>query len=278
MIRWYKIFGLMYLTVWLWVITGCENPTEYEFIPQMTLNAELRAGFPIDSVFVSWSADITERYDTDEQKVSGAQVTLNGVNLLEYPAAKGVYYYPDTNYRVQSEEVYEIKIRSGSDSISSVTIVPPSFQITPGEISDGDTVQYIPGTSFFSDEFFNVVWSGYQGSEIYRIISLADVATEANFIVDDRPEAEVFKGEEKDRKNPSIWWVADEYVRVNWMFFNWTGWHSIIVSAMDDNYYQYRNGILFGEQGGQNFNEVVRGGLGLFCSSASDTLRIYLVE
>lgn len=268
----------MYLSMMLWVIMGCENPTEYEFISQMTLNAELKAGFPIDSVFVSWSSDITERYDTDEQKVSGAQVTLNGVNLLEYPAAKGVYYYPDTNYRVQSEEVYEIKIRSGADSISSVTIVPPSFQITPVEISDGDTVQYIPGTSFFSDEFFNVVWSGYQGSEIYRIISLADVATEANFIVDDRPEADAFKGEEKDRKNPSIWWVADEYVRINWMFFNWTGWHNIIVSAMDDNYYQYRNGILFGEQGGQNFNEVVKGGLGLFCSSTSDTLRIYLVE
>jgi len=278
MIRLYKIIGLLYMSMLLWVISGCENPSEYEFIPQMTLNAELKAGFPIDSVFVSWSANITERYDTDEQKVTNAQVTINGVNLLECPEAKGVYYYPDTSYRVQSGEVYEIKIRSGSDSISSVTVVPASFQITPVEISDGDTVQYIPGTSFFSDEIFNVVWSGYQGSEIYRIISLADVATDANFIVDDRPEAEVFKGEAEDRKNPSIWWVADEYVRINWMFFNWTGWHDIIISAMDDNYYQYRNGILFGEQGGQNFNEVVKGGLGLFCSSASDTLRIFLVE
>jgi hypothetical protein len=278
MIRWYKVFSLIYLSMLLWVMTGCENPTEYEFIPQLTLNAELKAGFPIDSVFVSWSADITEQYNTDEQRVSGAQVTINGVNLLEYPGAKGVYYYPDTNYRVQSEEIYQIKIRSGSDSISSVTVAPASFRITPLEISDGDTIQYIPGTSFFSDEFFNIIWSGYQGSKIYRIISIADEATEDNFIVDDRPEAEVFKGEEKDRKNPSIWWVADEYVRINWMFFNWTGWHNIIVSAMDDNYYQYRNGLLFGEQGGQNFNEVVKGGLGLFCSSASDTLRIYVVE
>jgi Domain of unknown function (DUF4249) len=278
MTRSYKIPGLLAIGLLLLGMSGCENPTEYEFIPQLTLNAELKAGYPIDSIFVSWSADITERYDTDEQKVTGAQVTINGVNLLEYPAAKGVYYYPDTSYRVQSGEVYEIKIRSGSDSLSSVTSVPASFRVTPVEISDGDTVQYVPGTSFFSNEFFNVVWSGYEDSKIYRIISLADTATDANFIVDDRPEAEVFKGEVQDRKNPSIWWVADEYVRVNWMFFNWTGWHSIIISAMDENYYEYRNGILFGEQSGQNFNEVVKGGLGLFCSSASDTLRIYLVE
>ena len=74
------------------------------------------------------------------------------------------------------------------------------------------------------------------------------------------------------------WWVADTYARINWMFFNWTGWHQMIVSAMDSNYYEYRNGILFGEQGEQSFNQVVQGGLGLFCSSASDTLRIYLVE
>ncbi len=75
-----------------------------------------------------------------------------------------------------------------------------------------------------------------------------------------------------------MWWVADQYVRINWMYFNWTGWHRIIVSAMDENYYTYRKGILFGEQNGQNFNEVVKGGLGLFCSSASDTLRIYVTQ
>ena len=278
MIRLFKIFCTISMSILLSGLISCENPTEYNFIPQLTLNAELKAGYPIDSVFVSWSADITEQYDTDAQKVSGAEVTINGVNLLEYPAAKGIYYYPDTSFRVQSGETYQIKIRSGSDSISSITTVPPTFQFTTIEVTNGDTVKYVPGTSFFSDEFFNITWPQYLNSRIYRIISSADHASDDNFIEDGRPEAEVFKGEKEDRKNPTLWWVADEYVRINWMFFNWTGWHSIIVSAMDDNYYQYRNGILFGEQSGQNFNEVVEGGLGLFCSSASDTLRIYLVE
>lgn len=258
------------------ILVNCENPTAYQFHPQLTLNAELKAGFPIDSVFLSWSTAITERYDTEDKKVSGADLTINGIHLLEYSGARGVYYYPDRNYVVQEGMTYTIKVKAGNDSVSSVTTIPPRFRFAPLGVANGDTIQYVPGTSFFSDEFFTIVWPDYQSSRIYRIISLADSASETNFIDDDRPEAKIFKGKKEDRKNPGMWWVADQYVRINWMYFNWTGWHSIIVSAMDENYYYYRNGILFGEQDGQNFNEVVKGGLGLFCSSASDTLRIYV--
>lgn len=260
------------------IFIGCENPTEYQFHPQLTLNAELKAGFPIDSVFLSWSSAITERYDTEDKKVSGANITMNGIQLLEYSADRGVYYYPDQNYLVQEGMTYTIEVKAGTESVSSVTTVPHRFRFTSLGVTDGDTIRYVPGTSFFSDEFFTIVWPDYQDSRIYRIISVADSAIEANFIEDDRPEAEIFKGEKGDRKNPGMWWVADQYVRINWMYFNWTGWHSIIISAMDENYYYYRQGILFGEQDGQNFNEVVKSGLGLFCSSASDTLRIYVTQ
>jgi hypothetical protein len=257
---------------------GCENTTEYEFDPQITVNGELKAGFPIDSISLTWSADIIEPYNTPEQLVSGADVRINGLSLMEYNNLKGVYYYPDTTYLVQSGETYRLEVDTGSDQVFSETTVPDPFQFMALEISEGDTVQYIPGTSWFSEEFFNLVWPGYTGSLIYRVLSLAEIATPTNFIKDDRTEAEVFKGEEKDRLNPGMWWVADNYARINWMFFNWTGWHQVMVSAMDSNYYDYRNGILFGEQGAQSFNQIVEGGLGLFCSSASDTIRIYLVE
>ena len=259
-------------------IMGCENTTDYNYEPQLTVNGELKAGFPIDSISLTWSARIDEPYNTQEQLVSDADVRINGLLLEEYPDYKGFYYYPDSNYRVQSGQTYRLEIYSGDEHLFSETTVPATFQMSPLGVSDGDTVQYLPGVSWFSDEFFNIVWTGYSGSLIYRILSIAEEERPENFIQDDRPEAEVFKGEVEDRVNPGIWWVADEYVRVNWMFFNWTGWHQIVVSAMDSNYYNYRNGILFGEQGGQNFNQIVEGGLGLFSSSASDTLRIFLVE
>jgi hypothetical protein len=242
------------------------------------VNGELKAGLPIDSISLTWSAGINERYNTPAQQVSNADVRINGISLWEYPDLRGLYFIPDTNFLVQSGETYRLEININDHQVYSETTVPAFFQMTPLEVSSGDTVQYIPGTSWFSEEFFNIVWPGYSGGPIYRILSLAEQANAQNFIQDDRPEAEVFKGEVEDRINPGIWWVADQFVRVNWMFFNWTGWHQIVVSAMDSNYYEYRNGILFGEQGGQNFNQIVVGGLGLFCSSASDTLRIYLVE
>ncbi|MCK5454240.1 MAG: DUF4249 family protein [Calditrichia bacterium] len=271
-------FYVVVTLIFILLMLGCENTTEYEYVPQLTVNGELKAGFPIDSISLTWSADIAERYDTPEQLVSNADVRINGMSLAEYENYKGFYYYPDTTYLVQSGETYRLEIDAGSDQVYSETTVPEPFQFIALEVSEGDTVQYIPGTSWFSEEFFNLVWPGYSGSLIYRVLSLAEEATPENFIEDDRTEAEVFKGEKEDRLNPGMWWVADEYARINWMFFNWTGWHQVVVSAMDSNYYEYRSGILFGEQGAQNFNQIVEGGLGLFCSSASDTIHIFLVE
>jgi len=271
-----KISGL-FLLLYIFMM-GCENPNQYEFEPELVLNGQLNAGQPIDSIYVSLSADILAKYSTFNQRVTGAEVMINGVQLNEYNNLPGVYYYPDRSYKVQSGETYRIEVKSGEKEVSSETTVPALFQFIAQTVTEGDTVQYVPGISFFSDAFFTLTWPGYNGSKIYRVISLADVANQNNFIEDDRPEADVFKGEEKDRINPAMWWVADEYARINWMFFNYTGWHSIIVSAMDDNYYDYRNGISFGEQSGQNFNSIVKGGYGLFASCASDTLRIYLVE
>lgn len=270
-----KIVFVLLALIFFW---QCENPNSYTYQRKLVINGELIAGQAIDSVYVTWSTDITERYDTEAQRVHNADVRINGVKLREYPDARGVYRYPDPNFRVQSGETYRIVVRAGSEEAYSETTVPPPFHFNAVGVAGGDTVKYVPGNSWFSDEFFRLEWYTYTASKIYRIISLADSATPENFIHDDRTEANVFKGKEEDRKNPSIWWAGENFTPINWMYFNWTGWHSIIVSAMDENYYNYRNGLIVGEQRGQNFYSVVTNGYGLFCSSASDTLRIYLVK
>ncbi|KPL26741.1 MAG: hypothetical protein AMS23_00500 [Bacteroides sp. SM1_62] len=261
------------------LLIGCENPSEYEHTPLLVVNGELVAGHSIDSIFVTWSTDISNKYNTEEQQVRGADVRINGLQLREYEYSPGVYYYPDPSYRVITGETYYLEITIGDYRVTSETRVPESFQMIPANVADGDTVRYVPGTSFFSEAFFTLTWPGYTDSQIFRIVSLAKEATAENFIEDDRNEAKIFKGEVEDRLNPTIWWVGDDYARINWMYFNWTGWHDVIVSAVDSNYYDYRNGVLFGEQSvGQNFNSTIGGGYGLFYSSASDTIRIYLVE
>ncbi len=158
----FKLFFISFLLALGVFFIHCENPTEYQFRPQITLNAELQAGGTIDSVFLSWSTAITERYDTEDRKISGAAITINGVTLLEYPTAKGVYYYPDRNYVVEEGMTYTIKVKAGSDSVSSVTTVPQRFRFVPLGVVDGDTIKYVPGTSFFSEEFFTIIWPDYQ--------------------------------------------------------------------------------------------------------------------
>ena len=242
------------------------------------VNSQLVAGQPVDTVFVSWSADITAKYDTYQQHVQGADVQINGVHLRESKDMPGSYLYPDTAFRVESGTTYRLDVRKNSEHAFSETTVPPRFQFSVLGVSSGDTVKYIPGASWFSEGFFTLQWFGYTGSKIFRISSFAELATPDNFIEDERTEAKIFKGDAEDRENPSLWWIGDQFARINWMYFNWTGPQRIIVSAMDENYYQYRNGILFGEQTGQNFNDVIKNGYGLFASSANDTLDIFLVE
>ncbi len=276
LMRIFRFFLILILLVW---ILECENPSEYQHKPKLVVNGELVAGQSIDSIFVTWSADITEKYDTEEQRVKNADVRINGVQLVEYEYLSGVYYHPDRDLKVESGETYQLTVQVGTEKVTSQTTVPELFRMVPVDAASGDTVQYVPGKSWFSEAFFTLTWPDYVDSKIFRIVSVADIATPENFIEDNRTEANVFKGEKEDRENPAIWWVADDYARINWMYFNWTGWHNIIVSAVDGNYYNYRNGVLFGEQYvGQNFNSVVDGGFGLFCSTATDTIRIYLLE
>ena len=127
--------------VMLLSLMSCDEVTEPEFVPQLTINGELRAGYPIDSIYVNWSSKITEPYDTDEQRVSNADVRINGLQLTEYPDHKGIYYYPDTSLLVRSGETYALEVRAGNEQVYSETTVPAPFLITPSNVTDGDTVQ-----------------------------------------------------------------------------------------------------------------------------------------
>lgn len=267
---------IVFLTTFF--LLSCEETLEPEFEPKLVVNAELKTGQRIDSVFVGWTAEITERFDTITQRATGAIVKINDIQLAEYPTIPGVYYLPDPNFIVQSGQTYNLEIIAGEERVTSSTTAPEPFRFFAEGIQDGDTMQYVPGTSWFSPAFFNLTWYHYNDALVYRIVSDADSANQLAFIEDDRDEADVFKGDPEDRTNPAIWWASDNFTRINWMFFNYTGWHTVSVSAMDENYYQYRSGLNFNQFNGQNFNQIIKNGYGLLASSSSDSIRIYVIE
>jgi hypothetical protein len=273
---------LLFLLIWglvpFLISTECEDTTLYQFQKKLVVNAQLVAGQPLDTVYVTWSAQITERYDTFQQRVQNAEVKLNGIRLEEVSYIPGAYIYPDRYAKVVSGKTYRLEVWKDTEQVFSETTVPPPFHFSSTDVSPGDTVKYVAGTSWISPQFFLLEWTGYKFSKIFRISSLALNPTDTNFINDERTEANIFKGQKEDRENPTIWWVAESYARINWMYFNWIGSHQIVIAAMDENYYKYRSGLLFGEQSGQNFNTVVQNGYGLFASSANDTINIFIVK
>jgi hypothetical protein len=276
--KYLKLFLIIVLVI---TITNCDTSTQPGFEPKLVVNGQLNAGYTIDSIFVSMTEDISEVYGNSQ--VSAANVIINGQKLEEYRNAPGVYFLDDSTYIIKSGETYQLEVEAAGMKVKSTTIVPSPFQFFSQDIQGGDTVQFIPGDSWVSDAFFTLSWPNYIKPNvlIFRVLSLAEEALEKNRIEDDRTLTDILKGEDRYEQNPSIWWTSSDfpYARINWMYFNYRGWHIITVSAMDENYYLYRNGILFNDQRpGEQFNQVIEGGYGLFSSCSTDTIRVFVAE
>jgi len=276
-----KCLNVFLITVSVMTITNCDTSTEPSFEPKLVVNGQLNAGYSIDSIFVSMTEHITEIYGNSQ--VSAADVKINGIKLKEYWNEPGVYFLDDSTFTVQNGESYQLEVEAAGMRVTSTTKVPTPFQFLSPDIQDGDTVQFFPGDSWVSDAFFTLIWPNYVNPNvlIFRVLSWAEEAVEINRIEDDRTLTDILKGEDRYEQNPSIWWTSSDfpYARINWMYFNYRGWHTITVSAMDENYYLYRNGILFNEQRpGEQYNQVIEGGYGLFSSCSSDTIRLFIAE
>ncbi len=287
-----------------------EQPTTPSFETKLVVNGFLKLGAGVDSITVSRTIPITQKFDLSISRVTDAVVRIRAaggrwLQLLQYPPAPvkddqgnvvaqigGVYYLPSDSLLLTAGMTYELSVSALGQTVTAETTIPNQIGILEmnrganfGErplFFSGDTVEYVSGASFADPPFFTVFWPHLPGVTIYRVIADADNGEFANLIRDTTTAANIFKEDLKDREEPFGFNVAYDpqlqpmKARIIWLYFYYYGWHTMRLLATDPVYARYQQGQ-FGE--GQ-INETprgnIQGGFGVLASYSEVTFRVYV--
>ena len=303
------------LAIWVGLIVffafSCsEQPTTPNFETKLVVNGFLKLGSGVDSVTVSRTIPINQKFDLSISRVTDAVVLLRPAGgrwqqLLQYPPwpvkddqgsvigyVGGVYYLPIDSLRIEAGETYELSVSALGQTVKAATTVPDQIAILEmnrgsnfGErplFLSGDTIEYISGASFADPPFFTVFWQHVPGVTIYRMIADADNGVFDNIIRDTTTAANIFKEDLEKREEPFGFNLADDpqlqpmKARVIWLYFYYYGWHTMRLLATDAVYAQYMQGQLGDNQITETPRSNIQGGFGVFASYSETNFRVYV--
>lgn len=288
------------------------QPTEPTFEEKLVVNGFLKAGSGVDSIVVSKTIPIEEKFDASISRVRGAVVRVRHAGdrwftLAEYPPAivrdgrgnvideiGGIYFLPAESLLVESGQTYELGVTALGQNVSAQTTIPPQISIVEmnrGErfgdrplFASGDTVEYVSGKSFADAPLFSVFWPPLPGVAIYRIIADADNGDFSNIIRDTTTAANIFKGDLDKREEPfgfNIAYTPDYNPmrgQISWLYFYFYGWHTMRLLAMDEAYAIYMQGQFDDNPIRETPKSNIAGGFGIFASYSEVTLRVYVAK
>lgn len=132
--------------------SGCEEtPTAETYRREVVISGVLTAGRSVDTIKVSWTGVVDQRYDLSALAITDAVVVVREaggtfVDTLVYdPTVPGRYFSPDTAKKILPTRTYELTVRTVTPearTVSAVTTVPDDFAITASTMSNGSTVKY----------------------------------------------------------------------------------------------------------------------------------------
>jgi hypothetical protein len=288
------IFSLFSLMLW-----RCDSGTNAEFKSEYVVESYLFALEKLPEVRLSRTVPVGQRYDFDEQAVSGAEVTISllpqtpspPVFIFHYRESDipGVYVPDDTTHLVLPLRTYQLSINIPNDqtTLTSTTIVPDTFQILS---SNADTVV------FGSGEQLNIITSStfYPGRQNVFVFSTEafDVSVEnlTPFFSDFFDEAEDNLDDFRKNESPPV--NEGNYdlnpdgtftIKVPWISFAFFGKNIISVNAIDDNLFNFITDLNL-QSGGSTLspgelpqiNDAIENGTGIFGSYARVEKLIYI--
>lgn len=306
-------FPIFIIFVICFALVSCSGqPTEPAFEEKLVVNGFLKAGGGVDSIMVSKTIPIEEKFDAAISRVRGAVVRVRRAGdrwftLAEYPPAivrddqgnvidevGGIYFLPPESLRVESGQTYELSVAALGLEVGAQTTVPPQISIVEmnrGErygdrplFASGDTVEYVSGKSFADAPLFSVFWPPLPGVTIYRIIADADNGDFSNIIRDTTTAANIFKGDLEKREEPFAFNIAytPDYNpmrgQISWLYFYFYGWHTMRLLAMDEAYAIYMQGQFDDNPIRETPKSNIAGGFGIFASYSEVTLRVYVAK
>lgn len=301
---------VVYFAALLVFVSCSEEPTAPDFKPKLVVNGFLKLGSGVDSITVSRTVPIAQKFDPAISRVTDAIVRVRPVGgrwqqLAQYPPAPvrdaqgnviaqvgGVYYLPQDSLTVAAGMTYELSVSAFGESVTAQTTVPE--QITVVEMNrgerlgnrplffSGDTIEYVSGASFADTPFFTVFWNHVPNVTIYRMIADADNGDFTNLIRDTTTAANIFKEDLKDREEPFGFNIADDVNlqpmrgRIIWLYYYFYGWHTMRLLAVDEAYAIYQQGQFAEGQVQETPRSNITGGFGVFASYSEVTWRVYV--
>lgn len=272
-----------------------EQPNAPDFEPKLVVNGFLKLGSGVDSITLSRTVPIEQKFDPSLSRVTDAVVRIRRAGERWHqlaPAGGGVYYLPKDSLEVQASVTYELSVEALGQQVTAQTTAPEQIEVVEmnrgerlGErplFFSGDTIEYVSGASFADAPFFTVFWKHVPNVTIYRMIADADNGEFANLIRDTTTAANIFKGNLEDREEPIGFNIADDvnlqlmHHRINWLDFYYYGWHTMRLLAVDEAYTIYQQGQFAEGQIQETPRSNIIGGFGVFGSYSELNWRVYV--
>ena len=259
---------------------GCDtSPTGSmgDFRPVLYVEAFLKAGEPVDGIFVGTTMPLYEVYDRTASAVSDASVTIeaDGALLQLQPTAGSPGTYHSPNLQIQSGKTYRLTVRAEDFVAQAETTVPD-----PPTITANGAAFIVNGTAFSAS------WEGETAGGYFT--TKAEVAPG-----DAIPLESLFGGSGRGPFGGGIagidttgftamrdslarvqrWnYVQQKTTTLDWRQFYSYGTYAFMVYAIDENYADY---LVSSQQDPQVLDEPrfhVTGGVGIFASMAADSV------
>ncbi len=280
----------------LLLATACELYTQDDYEEQYVVESYLVANRILPQVRVSRTLPVEEEYSLNKAAINDADVTITLLDNNGTPEATYTYvskgdsgiYIPETPDVVLPKRSYELHVTlPAGDEVMAQTLVPGSF-----EIDDEQARNSIP---YQSEEQLEIVITGNDHAynrQSYFIFTVNVIDPDPDnltpfyksLIEEQDVDIEDFYvnssgivNEENYEENPD----GTQTLRLPWIGVAFYGENDVVANTIDDNMYDFLR--YQSVQGGgttlppgeiQNIKYHVEGGIGIFGSMASDTIRV----
>lgn len=301
-----KIFFYLFL-IFAVALTSCENYTQDDYKEYYVVESYLVADRQLPNLRLSTTSSITQPYAFEDVAVEGADVSIHllqndGVTIdkiFPYSSnSKGIYYSLD-RHKVLPRRTYQLNIslNNGADIITASTIVPGTFEVLSKVL---DTLVYqsteqleitISETSSFTDQSVFIFNTLAQQPIPKNLTPLYyDFYIQRKDSLEDGNEAEELLTEFSNTSsgllneaNFSIDTDGSVTIRYPWIAVAFYGDNKLVASTVDDNVYDFLRSASV-QLGGstlspgeiQNVITRINGGIGIFGSMASDTIKTFI--
>lgn len=257
------------------VLSGCDGAIDSVYEEELVLSAFLFADESLDSIALERTTPFGVRIDDEEIAVDGAQIVITSegqtFTLLPVPGRKGRYYLPD--HTIQGGKKYEIDVRAGEHHLTASTIVPMPIRYTG--LSDSlpaSRVLYLDTNNFATFSYGLTA-----GPRDYAFRQYMMQVTSLD-VLDENKIRKLSPGPPVDTtatSRYSFFRTSAEF-RLLPNLFSHFGRNRITLHSLDTNWFDYHR-MIFGSRGTyQPSLNRVSGGLGVFGSSARDTVTVLI--